>query len=173
MPLKSIRGWLGLDRPDVQPELAPLRATLEALDHLEPERARFLGAFAYLLGRVAHADEHVSPDETRLMEQLVQEQGGIPPDQAVVVVHLAQANHRLFAGTADFLVAREFGAAATYDQKLDLMRCLFAVAATDASISTAEEGEIHRVARELRIEQAHLIEMRVAHRHHLPGLSGD
>jgi hypothetical protein len=47
------------------------------------------------------------------------------------------------------------------------------VAATDASISTAEEGEIHRVARELRIEQAHLIEMRVAHRHHLPGLSGD
>ncbi len=163
---------MGLDRADDERELAPLRATLEALDHLEPDHARYLGAFAYLLGRVAHADEHVSPEETRVMEQLVQEQGGIPADQAVVVVHLAQANNRLFSGTANFLVAREFADMATYDQKLALMRCLFAVAATDETISLAEEGEIHRIAKELRVEQADLIALRVAHRRHLPGVSG-
>lgn len=173
MPLKSIRGWLGLDRPEAQPELSPLRGALDALDHLDPDRARYLGAFAYLLGRVARADQHVSVDETRLMEQLVEDQGAIPADQAAVVVHLAQSNHRLFAGTADFLVAREFSKLASYEQKLGLMRCLFAVAATDESISTAEEGEIHRIAKELRIEQSHLIELRVAHRRHLPGMSRD
>jgi hypothetical protein len=54
MPLKSIRAWRGVGAPEEQ-EFSPLRDTLEALDHLEPDRARFLAAFAYLLGRVAHA----------------------------------------------------------------------------------------------------------------------
>ena len=66
----SIRAWLGLDSPAPQPDAAPLRETLDALDHLEPERARFLAAFAYLLGRVAHADQHVSPEETAAMSLL-------------------------------------------------------------------------------------------------------
>lgn len=170
MPINSIRAWLGVDTPAEQ-DLAPLRETLEALNHLEPDRARYLGAFAYLLGRVAHADQHVSPDETRVMERLVEKQGGIARDQAMVVVQLAKANNQLFGGTANFLVAREFGDLATYDQKVALMRCLFAVAATDETISTAEEGEIHRVASELRIERQDLVALRVAYGRHLPGIS--
>lgn len=171
MSLKSLRAWLGIERRDDQPELAPLRQALEALDHLEPERARYLGAFACLLGRVAHADEHVTPEETHRMEELIREEGGIAADQATVVVHLAQSNARLFGGTANFLIAREFSAMATYEQKLALMRCLFAVAATDASISVAEESEIHRVATELRVLREDLLALRVAHRRHLPGVS--
>jgi uncharacterized tellurite resistance protein B-like protein len=170
MPVKSIRAWLGIETPE-KAEFAPLRETLEALDHLEPDRARFLSAFAYLLGRVAHADQHVSPEETRTMEALVREQGGVSIDQAMVVVQLAKASNLLFGGTANFLVAREFSDLATYDQKLGLMRCLFALSATDKAISTAEEGEIHRIAKELRIDQPDLIALRVAHQRHLPGLS--
>jgi uncharacterized tellurite resistance protein B-like protein len=170
MPLKSIRSWLGVEAPE-KAEFAPLRATLEALDHLEPDRARLLSAFAYLLGRVAHADQHVSPEETRAMEALVREQGELSIDQAMVVVQLAKTSNLLFGGTANFLVAREFSDLATYDQKLALMRCLFALSATDEAISTAEEGEIHRIAKELRIEQSDLIALRVAHQRHLPGLS--
>jgi uncharacterized tellurite resistance protein B-like protein len=169
MPLKSLRSWLGLDTRD-QHELAPLRETLDALDHLEPDRARFLAAFAYLLGRVAHADLHVSPEETRAMEDLVREHGGLSPDQAMVVVQLAKTSNLLFSGTANFLVTREFAALATDDQKLALMRCLFAVSVTDQAISMAEEGEIHQIAKELRIDQAALIALRVAHKRHLPGI---
>jgi uncharacterized tellurite resistance protein B-like protein len=105
------------------------------------------------------------------MEALVEQKGGIAADQAMVVVHLAQSSNRLFGGTANFLVAREFSALATHDQKLDLMRCLFAVAATDQTISLAEEGEIHRIARELRVEHQDLVPLRVAHRQQLPGMS--
>jgi uncharacterized tellurite resistance protein B-like protein len=151
MPLKSIRGWLGVDTLEKQ-EFAPLRETLEALDHLQPDRARYLAAFAYLLGRVAHADQHVSPEETRAMEALVREQGQLAQDQAMVVVQLAKTSNLLFGGTANFLVAREFSDLATYDQKLALMRCLFALSATDEAISTAEEGEIHCIAKELRAD---------------------
>jgi uncharacterized tellurite resistance protein B-like protein len=170
MPLKSIRAWLGVNAPEEQ-EFAPLRETLEALDHLEPERARFLAAFAYLLGRVAHADQHLSTEETRTMEALVREQGGLAQDQAMVVVQLAKTSNRLFGGTADFLVARQFSALASYEQKLALMRCVFALAATDEAISTDEESAIHRIANELRIEPPDLIALRVAHKRHLPGMS--
>ena len=59
----------------------------------------------------------------------------------------------------------------TYDQKLALMRCLFEVSATDEAISTAEEGEIDRIANELRINPPDLVALRVAPRRHLPGVS--
>lgn len=170
MPLKSIRAWLGVDAAEKR-EFAPLEEMLDALDHLEPDRARYLSAFAYLLGRVANADQHVSPEETRAMEAIVLEQGQIPDDQARLVVQLAKRSNLLFGGTANFLVAREFSGLAAYDEKLALMRCLFALSATDAAISTAEEGEIHRIAKELRIHHADLVALRVAHQRHLPGMS--
>jgi uncharacterized tellurite resistance protein B-like protein len=172
MPFTSIRSWLGIDAPERQ-EFAPLREMLEALDHLEPDRARFLAAFAYLLGRVAHADQHVSPEETRAMETLVRDEGGLQQEQAMLVVQLANHSNLLFGGTANFLVAREFSQLATYDQKLALMRCLFAVSAADAAISLAEEGEIHRVAKELAIDQPDVMRLRVSHRQYLPGLRRD
>ena len=170
--MKSLRAWLGIDTPD-QNEFAPLRETLNALDHLDPERARYLAAFAYLLGRVAHADQNVSPGETRAMEALVREHGGLSEDQSMVVVQLAKTSNLLFGGTANFLVAREFSALATYDEKLALMRCLFAVSAADEAISVVEEGEIHRIANELRVEHQDLVALRVAYKRHLPGLSHD
>jgi uncharacterized tellurite resistance protein B-like protein len=171
MPLDALRSWLGLGAADAQ-ESGPLRDTLEALDHLDPDRAKYLASFAYLMGRIAHADRHVSPEETRTMEALVAEHGQIPPDQAMLVVQLAKTNNRLFGATADFLVAREFAALASYEQKLALMRCLFALAATDQSISTTEEGELHKVANELKIDRQDLVALRVEHQRHLPGLSG-
>lgn len=169
MPLNALRSWLGLDRQTV-PESAPLRELVEALDRLDPERARHLARFAYLLGRVALADRHVSPEETRAMETLIQQKGGLSPDQAMLVVTLAKSSNLLFGGTADFQVAQEFAASATYEEKLALARCLFAVAATDESISMAEETEIHRIANQLKIEPADLTALRVQHRSFLPGM---
>jgi uncharacterized tellurite resistance protein B-like protein len=176
MPLKSLRAWLGLESedtrsPEAEKEFAPLRDTLDALDHLEPAQARYLAAFAYLLGRIAHADQHVSPEETEAMERLVREQVHLPQDESMVVVQLAKTSNLLFGGTANYLVAREFSALATHEQKRALMRCLFAVSAADDVISLAEEGELHRIAKELGIDHAHLVELRVEYQEHLPGRS--
>ena len=168
--MQGLLKWLGLDRTP-QPEQSPLRAVVDALDKLEPDRARHLARFAYLLGRVAHADRHVSDEETRAMEALVVEQGGLNQDQALLVVSLAKTSNLLFGGTADFEVAREFADAASYDEKLALARCLFAVASSDEAISMAEETEIHRVTNQLKIDPPDLTKLRVEHRRYLPGLS--
>ncbi|HVT48716.1 MAG TPA: TerB family tellurite resistance protein [Vicinamibacterales bacterium] len=168
--MKSLRAWLGLDRTGAAGDQPALRQILDALDQLPADRARFLAGFAFLLGRVARADDGVSPEETRAMEELVAKQGHLPVDQAMLVVGLAKTSTQLFAGTADYLVAREFASTATYDDKLALLRCLFAVSAVDDAISIAEETEIHRIANELKIDRADIVSARVAFRQFLPGL---
>jgi uncharacterized tellurite resistance protein B-like protein len=172
MPFNTLREWLGLGaRPIDTADHSPLRALIETLEHLDPDDARYLARFAYLLGRVARADLHVSPEETRAMETLVVEEGGLTAEQAVVVVGLAKSSNLLFGSSADFQVANEFSDSASYSQKLALMRCLFRVAATDASISMAEESEIHRLARQFQIQSGDLTALRLAHAKYLPGLS--
>jgi uncharacterized tellurite resistance protein B-like protein len=171
-PVKSwVQSWLRLEPAPNADTQDALRALLDALERLEPERARYLARFAYLLGRVAHADQHVSTEETRTMERLVAREGAIPDEQAVLVVGLAKTSSLLFGGSDDFIVARDFAGSASYDQKLALMRCLFAVSAAEDSISIAEEREIQRVARVLRVEPADLVRLRLEYRQHLPGLS--
>jgi len=167
--MKRIASWLGLAK-DTTKERSPLRDVVDALEGLDAEQARHLARFAYLLGRVAHADRHVSAEETQAMERLVREQGGLSADQSILVVTLAKSSNVLFGATADFEVAREFSESASYPQKLALARCLFAVAATDESISMIEETEIHRIINHLRIEPPDLTAIRLAHRSFLPGL---
>lgn len=175
--LKSIQGWLGITESAAQEPLArgavegaPLRDLINALDRLEPPRAQFLARFAYLLGRVAIADDHISDEETRTMEQLLAEHGGLPADQAMLVVSLAKATHKMFGVTAHFAITQEFTDAASYEERLALARCLFAVAASDSRISTAEEAEVHRITNHLRIERPDLTKIRVQYQRALPGI---
>jgi uncharacterized tellurite resistance protein B-like protein len=167
--VRQLLSWLGVDDARDAQESTPLRELIETLDRLDPARARHLARFAYLLGRVAHADRHVSPEETRAMEALVVREGGLTADQATVVVGLAKTSNLLFGGTADYQVALEFGEAASYEEKLSLGRCLFAVASSDQQISMAEEAEIHRTLNQLRILPADLTKLRVEHGQYLPG----
>ena len=105
------------------------------------------------------------------MEGLVKREGNLSEELAVLVIGLARTSNRMFGGTDNYIVAREFAAHATYPQRLALLRCLFAVSVSEGSISIAEEREIQRIARELRIEQNDLVSLRLEHREHLPGLS--
>ena len=163
--------WLGVAEAAAPgPEHAPLRDLMQSLDKLEPERARHLARFAYLLGRVALADRHASPEETQAMERLVAEHAHLTADQATMVVGLAKNSNLLFGGTADFAVAREFAQAASYEEKLALARCLFTVAVADEKISLFEETEIHRILNQLKILPQDLTALRVQHAPLLPGL---
>jgi len=168
--LKSLQGWLGISESAGSPEPSPLGDLVNALDRLEPARAQFLARFAYLLGRVARADEHVSDEEAKTMARLLAEHGGLSPEQATLVVGLAKATHEMHGVSADFAITQEFADAATYEERLALARCLFAVAASDARISAAEEAEVHRITNQLRIARPDLTTIRLLYRRALPGM---
>jgi uncharacterized tellurite resistance protein B-like protein len=169
--LKTLQAWLGAGEVTPGAEPAPLRELLGALDRLEPLRAQYLARFAYLLGRVARADDHVSAEETRVMEKLVMDHGSLTAEQAVLVVGLAQSSSVMFGLSSDFAVTQEFTDSTTYEERLALAKCLFAVAASDERISIAEEAEVHRITNQLRIERPDLVAIRIQHRRFLPGIA--
>ncbi len=151
----SISKFLGLHKNKEtvnDPQTETVRKIVQSLDKMEPARARYIAAFAYLLSRVAHADLDISLEETGKMEQLVIEVGGLPEDQALLVVQMAKTHSILFGSTENFLVTREFTQIAGREQKIALLHCLFAVAAADQSISTVEDNEIRQIASELKLD---------------------
>lgn len=153
-----------------------VRRIVGELEALEPERARWIAAFAYILGRVAHADLDISAEETAAMEKIVQEVGGLPESQAVLVVGIAKTQHRLTGHTENFLVTREFAEIAEPEDRERLLDCLFAVSAADDSISGAEESQIRQIASELGFSHRQYVDARSEwsdQRDVLRGLDGD
>lgn len=121
------------------------------LDKLPPERARHVAALAYVLSRVAGADHHFSAEETDTMVRLVMAEGGLPEEQALLVVEIAKNQHRLFGGTENYLVTREFRQIASDDERRRLIEWLFAVSAADAAITPDEDAQVRQIASELGI----------------------
>lgn len=139
-----------------------VRRIMGKLEELEPTRARWIAAFAYILGRVAHADLDISAEETAKMEEIVQEIGELPEEQAVLVVGIAKSQNRLVGHTENFLVTREFYEISSREEREKLLDCLFAVSASDDSISGAEETQIRQIASELRFSHREYVDARSA-----------
>lgn len=143
-----------------------IRQITRKLENLDAEKASYVAKFAYILSRVANADMSISEEETREMERIVREVGGLPEEQAIVVVHMAKTRNLVFGGTDNFLVTRAFNETATRDQKLRLLDCLFAVA-TDEGISTVEDNEIRQISKELMLDHRDYIAVRLRHKEDL------
>jgi uncharacterized tellurite resistance protein B-like protein len=144
-----------------------VRKITQALDQMEPARARYIAAFAYILSRVAYADMNISPREVAEMERLVMEVGGLPEEQAIIVVQIAKTRNKLFGATENFLVTREFNEIATREDKLKLLECLFAVSASEDDISTIEDNEVSQISSELQLEHRDYIAVRYQFRDRL------
>ena len=141
-------------------DTATVRKIVRELEQLEPERARYIAAFAYLLSRVANADLDISDDETREMENIVRRFGELPEEQAVLIVEIAKSQNRLFGGTEDFQVTQELKTLSGREQREELLHCLFAVSAADDEISGDEEARIRQIADELGFSHREYIEVR-------------
>ena len=104
------------------------------LDAIPDDRALYLATFAYILGRAAHADSHVSKDETQKMQNIVQALGHIPSEQAALVIDIASGQVRIFGGTANYAITQSFREMSTPEQRRELLECVFAVSAADRCV---------------------------------------
>jgi uncharacterized tellurite resistance protein B-like protein len=165
----SFLDWLGKARraEPAAGDTETVRKIVAALESLPQERARFVAAFAYVMSRVAGADLEVSPDETAAMERLVRERAGFSEAESVLVVGMAKNQHRLFGGSENFVVTREFAAIASREEKLALVDALFAVSAADRSIVVREETEIRNIASELGLDHGDYVAVKSRYRDHL------
>jgi uncharacterized tellurite resistance protein B-like protein len=143
--------FLGLSTPEraERGDTETVRRIAGQLERLPPEKARYLAGFAYVLARVAHADLETDAAEVAEMERRVRELAHLSEAEAALVVQIAKSQAQHLGGTENYVVTREFRELATREQRSDLLRCLYAVAAADGSISNVESHEIGRVAEEL------------------------
>jgi uncharacterized tellurite resistance protein B-like protein len=161
---------LGRSDSAARSEPASVRAIAERLDGLPPERARFLSAFAYVLARVAHADRKVDPLEVTEMERGVAALSGFDDAEASLVIELALTQSEELGGTDNYLVTREFRKLSQRDDRLRLLRCLFATAAADDSIGSEESQEIQAIGEELGFTRAEVNGLRLEWRDKLSEL---
>jgi uncharacterized tellurite resistance protein B-like protein len=165
----SILDWLSGGREKGEAPVGDTETVRKIVGELEAmplETARTLAAFAYILGRVAHADREISAEETAKMEEIVHGLGHLSESQAVLVVQIAKSQNRLFGGTEDFLVTREFKEISTADQRQELLDCLFAVSAADDEITGEEEREVRQIASELGFDHQQFVEARKLYSRH-------
>ena len=140
------------------------------LDAIPDDRALYLATFAYILGRAAHADSHVSKDETQKMQNIVQTLGHIPSEQAALVIDIASGQVRIFGGTANYAITRSFREISTPEQRRELLECVFAVSAADRSITVDEETQIRQISNELGLTHKEFIQTKSDYAEHLEAL---
>jgi tellurite resistance protein len=105
----------------------------------------------------------VSEIETAKMIELVQRFGHLSEAQAVLVVEIAKSQNRLFGGTENFLVTREFRTIASDDERRDALDCVFAVSAADDAMTPEEEAQIRQIASELGFSHDEYVRARLAY----------
>jgi uncharacterized tellurite resistance protein B-like protein len=166
LAIVAILDWLRTIRrtgSHEQGDTDTVRRIVSELDKLDPGRARYLAALAYVLSRVAGADLHISQAETAKMIDLVQRVGHLSEAQATLVVEIAKSQNRLFGGTENFLVTREFREITSEEERRELLDWLFAVSAADEAISATEEAQIWQIASELGFSHAEYIKVRLGY----------
>jgi uncharacterized tellurite resistance protein B-like protein len=163
--------WLGIGGDaEADPsagQTQSVRQISARLERLDPQLARYLAAFAYVLARGAGADLTVADAEAAEMRRIVTEIANLAPDEADLVVEIARSQVRLLGGTENYVVTREFKNLATRVQRAQLLECLFAVAAADGTVSPAESAEIIAIAEELGFTRAEAHGVRAKYRERL------
>lgn len=158
--------------PDPETELVPrppvpdsetetIRRIAAQLQELPMDQRRFIGGFAYVLGRAANADLSITSDELAYIERTVVEVGGLPEPQAVLVVEIARAQAELYGATEDYLVTREFAETASLEDRQRLLRFAFTVAASDDTITAEESAELNEIGKELGFTSTEVDAVRV------------
>lgn len=154
--------FLGIgERAEPQnPAVEILDGIAQQLDELEPERAGFFAAFAYLLARVAGADLRVQDEEISSMERALQQTAGISAEEARIALEISRVQMTELGGTHNFLVARAFRERSEPAERLSLLRCLYTVAAADGVITGDEAAEITNIAEEIGLNRTDVTALR-------------
>lgn len=146
----SLLRFLGLGKNEPESgETETVRRIAGQLERLEPDTAKYLASFAYVLARLAHADLDIDAAETAEMERSVKALAELSDAEAALVVQIAQTQARMLGGTENYVVTREFKNISTKAQRGQLLQCLYAVAAADGTISMEESREIVTIGEEL------------------------
>ena len=161
----SLLRFLGIGKETSdEADTASVRRIAAKLERIQPDQAKFLAAFAYVLARIANADLEIDPTETAEMERSLRALSDLSESESTLVVEIAKSQARLLGGTENYVVTREFRTISTREQRGQMLQCLYAVAAADGAISAEESSELQAIGEELGFTRPEVNALRAHYR---------
>jgi uncharacterized tellurite resistance protein B-like protein len=169
-----LRRFLGIGDQEgsVGSESESVRRIAADLESLPPDKAHYLACFAFVLARVAHADLRIEAEEIEAMRRATASLAALSDHEAELVVEIALSQTKELGGSENYLVTREFRKVSTPEQRMALVECLYAISASDGTISTTESAEVLLIANELGLSRRDANALRAGWKEHLAEFQG-
>lgn len=167
MSLWDVLG-MGQRRRAEDPDLGLLFGGIERVLAGAPEaEIKLVTGYAGLLGKVAYADTEVTQEEGERIRRTLGAELGLGLGRVERIAELLEQERARLFTIEDYIYVRLVNEVADRDQKLALLRAMFAIAAADGSVRDREEQVIRVAAKGLLLSHADFIDARRQFREHL------
>ncbi len=126
-----------------------IRDALARLATFDRETADYLKALAFILHRVAAADQEVSEVEVRRMESILVEHASLSQPEAVLTVEIARHCREIADCASSYNASRRLRARLDEGDRRRLRSFLDSVAAADGRVRQTEKDTIRQISTEL------------------------
>lgn len=118
----------------------------------EEELIKF-ACLAGLLARIAYMDYRIDKAEKKHMKKVLIEWAKVSEADAEKMVTLSLSEIKELSGLENHLYCHPLNEVCDISQKNDILKCLFALAASDNSVSELESEEIRLISKGLLLDQ--------------------
>jgi uncharacterized tellurite resistance protein B-like protein len=126
-----------------------IRGAIQHIEALDRHSNGYLASLAFILHRVASADQNVSVHEVERMERILVEHAALSPAEAVLTVEMAKQRCQAADCGHAYDASRQLRATLEPGERKQLRSFLNAVAAADGRIRASEQAEVRQLAAEL------------------------
>ena len=126
-----------------------VRNTLGRLDELDRQTAGYLKTLAFILHRVAQADDQISVEEIDRMEEILVEHASLSRPEAMLTVEIARHCGQIADCGCSYEASRRMRSSLDEGTGRDIRRFLESVAAADGRVRRSELAQIRQIATEL------------------------
>jgi uncharacterized tellurite resistance protein B-like protein len=126
-----------------------IRDTLKRLEELNRETAGYLKTLAFILHRVAIADDELSREEVDRMEQILVDHASLSRAEAMLTVEIARHCGEIADCGCSYEASRRLRSSLDEDNGRDIRRFLKSVAEADGRVRRSEKAQIRQIVTEL------------------------
>ncbi|MBT5632764.1 MAG: hypothetical protein HOJ13_08530 [Nitrospina sp.] len=127
--------------------------------NLPEEKLYFICLVGTLMATIAHVDDHFDPAEKKALKRCLIDQFDLKGKELTLLFDVVEEQAR--RGFDLYEVTTELNRVASFNDRVNLMECLFNVAIADGEMVHEEMEEIRRITKALRIPHKTFIEYKV------------
>jgi uncharacterized tellurite resistance protein B-like protein len=131
-----------------------LRGTLAHLDTLDAATDGYLNALAFILHRVAAADDHVCEQELDRMEKILIDHASLSSSEAVLTVEMAKLRGQIADCCCSYTASRHMRSLLDDKGRARMRGFLQSVAEADGLVRRSEMNKIAQIASELQLDRS-------------------